>query len=340
MKRKAVAVAFVQVLLVLAVVGALLVDSACANFMPLNIPPHSIEIMANGEVAGTDNIKRFGAVYEFTADIAGNIVVFCDNLTINGNGYSLIGKGESSGIFLEGRQNVTVKNLTVSNFERGVVYSYYRSVYDASADYSSDSDCRNNALIANNITNNRWGVYCYHVQNITFYGNTIANNSEIGISTFNSGEIHIVGNTFAENNVAVRFTNCQNSNVYGNNFIRNANQTSVDPESKSGLVFGWSTINWNKGQLGNFWSDYEGRDGNIDGVGDAPYVIDENNQDNYPLMLPHEASLSELAQESSPASLSADAMTLLLIIGSTALGACACTSLWGYFKKHKRGVKS
>jgi len=47
---------------------------------------------------------------------------------------------------------------------------------------------------------------------------------------------------------------------------------------------------------GNYWSDYSGTDvcsspyqnetGN-DGIGDAPYVIDGNNQDNYPLMHPY-----------------------------------------------------
>jgi hypothetical protein len=37
---------------------------------------------------------------------------------------------------------------------------------------------------------------------------------------------------------------------------------------------------------GNYWSDYTGIDGNYDGIGDAPHVIDVNNQDNYPLMGP------------------------------------------------------
>jgi len=37
---------------------------------------------------------------------------------------------------------------------------------------------------------------------------------------------------------------------------------------------------------GNYWSDCTFEDQNSDGICDAPYVIDENNQDNYPLMSP------------------------------------------------------
>ncbi len=36
----------------------------------------------------------------------------------------------------------------------------------------------------------------------------------------------------------------------------------------------------------NYWNDYSGTDSNGDGIGDTPYIIDENNQDNYPSMNP------------------------------------------------------
>lgn len=43
-----------------------------------------------------------------------------------------------------------------------------------------------------------------------------------------------------------------------------------------------------RSRLGNYWADYQGPDGNADGIGDEPKVIDEKNIDYYPLMQPVE----------------------------------------------------
>jgi parallel beta-helix repeat protein len=320
MKRKAFAL--IPILLTVALFETLLVNSAYANFMPLNIPPHSIEITADGNVTGTDNIKRIGIDYEFTANISGSIVVLCDNITINGNGYSLNGNGGSSGIFLEGRQGITIKNLTISNFQEGIVYSYYRNMY---------SDCKNNALIANNIINNERGVICYFAQNITITGNVISSNSKQGISTFDSVQIQIYGNTLSENNEAFGCTHLENSNIYGNNFVNNANQTNVDGESKRGGSFGWSTIKWDNGQLGNFWSDHEGVDADKDGICDVPYIIDGNNTDYYPLMVPLTVPPpppSEPQPEPEP-------FPTGIVVASIVTATIVCAGLLVFLRKHR-----
>jgi parallel beta-helix repeat protein len=320
MKRKAFAL--IPILLTVALFETLLVNSAYANFMPLNIPPHSIEITADGNVTGTDNIKRIGIDYEFTANISGSIVVLCDNITINGNGYSLNGNGGSSGIFLEGRQGITIKNLTISNFQEGIVYSYYRNMY---------SDCKNNALIANNIINNERGVICYFAQNITITGNVISSNSKQGISTFDSVQIQIYGNTLSENNEAFGCTHLENSNIYGNNFVNNANQTNVDGESKRGGSFGWSTIKWDNRQLGNFWSDHEGVDADKDGICDVPYIIDGNNTDYYPLMVPLTVPPpppSEPQPEPEP-------FPTGIVVASIVTATIVCAGLLVFLRKHR-----
>jgi nitrous oxidase accessory protein NosD len=47
-----------------------------------------------------------------------------------------------------------------------------------------------------------------------------------------------------------------------------------------------ATVFWDNGSEGNYWDNYTGLDENEDGIGDTPYIIDENNQDNFPLMEP------------------------------------------------------
>ncbi len=64
--------------------------------------------------------------------------------------------------------------------------------------------------------------------------------------------------------------------IYRNNLVFN-NPNAVDQ----------GTNEWSHNDEGNFWSDYTGVDDNHDGIGDIPYSIPgENNQDSYPLMIP------------------------------------------------------
>lgn len=62
--------------------------------------------------------------------------------------------------------------------------------------------------------------------------------------------------------------------VMKNNFINNG------LHARSSL-----TNYWNGSSEGNYWDDYTGLDGNGDGIGDTPYkIFPDDNQDNYPLM--------------------------------------------------------
>jgi len=88
--------------------------------------------------------------------------------------------------------------------------------------------------------------------------------------------------------------------IYYNNFLNNTRQVydfSWDPPPVPP-----SRNTWDEGYPsgGNYWSDYSGVDKKSgtnqdrhgsDGIGDTPYVIDENNQDSYPLIRPFPSPL-------------------------------------------------
>jgi len=66
------------------------------------------------------------------------------------------------------------------------------------------------------------------------------------------------------------------NSIHHNNFINNTIQ-AVNANSRN---------TWDGGSNsgGNYWSNYEGKDANNDGIGDSPYILDSTNQDKYPLM--------------------------------------------------------
>ena len=68
--------------------------------------------------------------------------------------------------------------------------------------------------------------------------------------------------------------NCSANTIFHNNFFDNIK--NVDCDYNGNL--------WDDGNEGNYWDDYDGRDFDRDGIGDTPYIISENNQDNYPWM--------------------------------------------------------
>lgn len=114
-------------------------------------------------------------------------------------------------------------------------------------------DCSNSTFFGNNLN----GVRLLFGSNNTFFGNYLATNR--GLSCAIEFDDLAVNNTF-----------------YGNIFDLNCKICFSD----SGPTF------WDNGTIGNYWDSYTGIDNNGDGIGDTPYVINENNQDNYPLVDP------------------------------------------------------
>jgi parallel beta-helix repeat protein len=120
--------------------------------------------------------------------------------------------------------------------------------------------CERNTIQLNNLTNNGGGIHLLESDNNVIVGNNISHSSYGGIG----------------------FEHSKQNSFYHNNLIENTPQIH------------YSSINnaWDNGSEGNYWSDYIGVDYNGDGIGDTPYIIDENNRDNYPLTSPYKATTS------------------------------------------------
>ncbi len=84
-----------------------------------------------------------------------------------------------------------------------------------------------------------------------------------------------------------------NNTFYGNAFVSRENNEYIDLFTNQNLAVLDSTSHsniWSNNSIGNFWHNYQKRYPNASEVGTSrvgniPYVIDENNTDNYPLTI-------------------------------------------------------
>jgi parallel beta-helix repeat protein len=125
-------------------------------------------------------------------------------------------------------------------------------------------------------------------QNNTITQNTIVNCSDRAVWFKFTKQNRLVDNVLANCSIGLALMWTDNNEVYRNNFMDNTHQIAAgkEPIFSGGSDIRYSTCQWTDGGAGNFWSDYRGKDGNGDGVGDTAYVINEANRDELPLMNP------------------------------------------------------
>ena len=224
-----------------------------------------------------------------TNNVEGIILAFTENSTItqntitnNGAGIRFYGSSrnnisanyiaynEGNGISIDGGENNIFGNTIINNGANGVIL--YFSNY--------------NTIRGNNITENSRGIDIYGSQYNSMSGNSVTNNSVVGLWFFGSCCNYIIGNNITNNQRSMCFEMQASYNtIYHNNFVNNALQVVGDTDSVN---------SWDNGTVGNYWSDYKGIDWDGDGIGDTPYIIDERNRDNYPMMEPVRAYMSSI----------------------------------------------
>jgi len=213
----------------------------------------------------------------FNSTFSGNVIADCYfginfgyrccNNTVSGN----IVKGNLAiGIYtrFSSNYNIFTRNSITGNHE-GIVIT----------------NASNNIVSGNNVSNNDRGIDLGKAHNNTVSGNIITNNHEYGLFLTGQAEDNVVfeNNLTGNENGIKMFKESSSNSIYLNNFNNTINVYDRGVDSGNSPP---SVNVWDNGTIGNYWSNYNGTDTDGDGIGDTPYIIDENNQDNYPLTEP------------------------------------------------------
>ncbi len=186
----------------------------------------------------------------YSNDLYGIVVAWSDDTVVTNNSIMNGGNG-STGLEFTYSREIHAVNNTISGFTNGV----------------NLTESNNVSLIRNNVSSNRdIGVFL----EFSDFGNTI------------------VYNSIAQNALGIALNESQDNKIHHNDIINNSVQALNSDLYQN---------DWDNGYPsgGNYWSDYAGNDvlsgpdqdqPGPDGIGDAPYPIQTNEEDSYPLMTP------------------------------------------------------
>jgi parallel beta-helix repeat protein len=140
-----------------------------------------------------------------TTDLTETVQIDSDSITLDGNGRTITGSYTGSGVFLSGRNNVSIKNLGVKHFSNGIYL------------YSSS----NNTLSSNNASNNQGGIGLESSSNNTLSGNNANSNNYYGIYLESSSSNMLSGNNASNNYYGIFLYSSSNNTLSGNNASNN-----------------------------------------------------------------------------------------------------------------------
>ncbi len=181
-----------------------------------------------------------------TQNLFETVQIDSDNITLDGNHFTISGFHTGSGIYMNGRSGVTIKNLEITNFSYGV------SLYNSNNIHIADNILSNNDYqaivlsnsIANTITGNtasllvpstsrHQGFVLYNSHNNIFQSNAIMLNARASISGGHQGILLFSSNnnTFISSSVSDTYQGIlffsSSNNIVRENTIRDNQNTGL-----------------------------------------------------------------------------------------------------------------
>lgn len=239
----------------------------------------------------------------------------------------------NQGLLLAWTTNSQIKNNDISNnYGNGMTLTL-----------SSNNKITNNDINSNKGTGIK---FTSSNQNIVS-GNYITRNQN-GISlSSSSGNNTITRNNIADQDTGVYFHVSSNNLIYSNNFVNNTKQVyDVSwgaPEQNFPGVPSPSKNIWNDDYPigGNYWSNYTNQypqaiELDNSGIWNTPHIIDENNQDRYPLLNPLDIAKVQVVDApdgATPITPTEESFPTTLVLALTVTAVIATVVLLVYFKK-------
>jgi len=216
-------------------------------------------VISNNYIFNTNNVNDNGIKIEK-----------CTNCTIENN--SIVYSGD--GIYIYRSNNIHIHNNTIDGYRKFCSWGI-----------RTDSNCYDNIFERNTIFSNAVAMVISGGHNNLIKENMIFYNRLRRCTHFTEGTgIYIEGESnsvFMDNLISINLKGIivlsSNNLFYQNNMIKNDLNAKDDASNL-----------WNNSKIGNYWSDYTGYDNDSNGIGDTPYIIpgNGNNQDNYPVIEP------------------------------------------------------
>jgi len=274
-------------------------------------PPYAIKVESSGvkisglTITGTDSRYQPLGIFANHTQIENNIIKEGSEITVSSSNNTIKeNKIDNGKIRLLGSYNNFLhNNVIATSGNQGVIHvqgtynlvfgNNLKNIYGFAAGIKLFGGGEHNNIVAKNNLTGCEGIEINGCSDTVVFGNRLLNSGSIQLTSGYNNTFfgnHIENGYYAIS-IGANEEYFDNNVFYHNNFVNNTHQISTYSSA-------YGRVSFDNGRVGNYWSVYNGSDGNGDGIGDTPYIIFEEDsanfhretKDNFPLMTPFDLS--------------------------------------------------